>query len=67
MINRLEISQRELEMTLRQISQQEMARQAAHEIKMRSPPSSLSPNTCSASPTSNPKSFTGSATKCSKK
>ncbi len=33
MINRLEISQRELEMTLRQISQQEMARQAAHEIK----------------------------------
>ncbi len=33
MINRLEISQRELEMTLRQVSQQEMARQAAHEIK----------------------------------
>jgi signal transduction histidine kinase len=33
MVSRLEASQKELETTLRQISQQEMARQAAHEIK----------------------------------
>lgn len=33
MVDRLEISQKQLETTLRQVSQQEIARQAAHEIK----------------------------------